>query len=289
MENQLITRKTGIMIEGGAMRSVFAAGVLDFFMEKKIEVPNVLAVSAGAYAGMNYVSGQRGRLVDAVIKPLEQEKYMGPATFMKKGTFFDMDYLFDVVPRKLAPFDFKTFCNSTKRFLINTTDCHTGESVYYDEFESEEQFWKICRAANSLPFISKISHINGIPMLDGGMADALPISRVIEEGWEKVVIVLTRKSDYRKKYRHFYMMLLRFVYHRYPQFIKTVAGRNQKYNACLDEIERMEKEGRALVFRPSRMTVSNNESNVDTLMEYYQHGYEEAMRREEEICNFLMT
>ena len=121
------------------------------------------------------------------------------------------------------------------------------------------------------------------------MADALPISRVIEEGWEKVVIILTRKSDYRKKYRHFYMMLLRFVYHRYPQFIKTVAGRNQKYNACLDEIERMEKEGRALVFRPSRMTVSNNESNVDTLMEYYQHGYEEAMRREEEICNFLMT
>lgn len=289
MDNQIKTNKTGMLIEGGAMRSVFAAGVLDFFMERNIEVANVLAVSAGAYAGMNYVSGQRGRLVDAVIKPLEQEKYMGPATFIKKGTFFDMDYLFDVVPRKLAPFDFKTFCNSTKRFLINTTDCRTGESVYYDEFESEEQFWKICRAANSLPFISKISHINGIPMLDGGMADALPISRVIEEGWEKVVIILTRKSDYRKKYRHFYMMLLRFVYHRYPQFIKTVAGRNQKYNACLDEIERMEKEGRALVFRPSRMTVSNNESNVDTLMEYYQHGHEEAMRREEEICNFLMT
>lgn len=289
MENQLITRKTGIMIEGGAMRSVFAAGVLDFFMEKKIEVPNVLTVSAGAYAGMNYVSGQKGRLVDAVIKPLEQKKYMGPATFIKKGTFFDMDYLFDVVPRKLAPFDFKTFCNSTKRFLINTTDCRTGESVFYDKFESEEQFWKICRAANSLSFISRISHIDGIPMLDGGMADALPISRIIEEGWEKVVIILTRKSDYRKKYRRFYMMMLRFVYHRYPQFIKTVAGRNQKYNACLDEIERMEKEGRVLVSRPSKLTVSNNESNVDTLMEYYQHGYEEAMRREEEICNFLVT
>ena len=97
MDNQIKTNKTGMLIEGGAMRSVFAAGVLDFFMERNIEVANVLAVSAGAYAGMNYVSGQRGRLVDAVIKPLEQEKYMGPATFIKKGTFFDMDYLFDVV------------------------------------------------------------------------------------------------------------------------------------------------------------------------------------------------
>ena len=113
-------KEAGIMIEGGAMRSVFAAGVLDFLLEKGIEIPNVLAVSAGAYAGMNYISGQMGRAVDAVIKPLEKEKYMGAKTFLKKGTFFDMDYLFDVVPKKQAPFDFETFKNSAKRFIINT-------------------------------------------------------------------------------------------------------------------------------------------------------------------------
>ncbi len=289
MENEREFENTGILIEGGAMRSVFAAGVLDFLMEKKIQVPNVLAVSAGAYAGMNYVSGQKGRAVEAVIKPLAKEKYMGPATFLKKGTFFDMDFLFDEVPKKLAPFDFKTFCNSKKRFIINTTDCRTGKSVYHETFETEDRFWKICRAANSLPFISRVSQIDGIPMLDGGMADALPIGKIIEEGWNKVLVILTRKSSYRKKYRFFYMMMIRLVYHKYPDFIKTVSGRAKKYNACLNKIEQMEKEGKALIFRPSKYAVENNESDVDTLMRYYRHGYEEAMGREEEICNFLMS
>lgn len=289
VKNEREFENTGILIEGGAMRSVFAAGVLDFLMEKNIQVPNILAVSAGAYAGMNYVSGQKGRLVEAVIKPLEKEKYMGAATFLKKGTFFDMDFLFDEVPKKLAPFDFHTFCNSKKRFIINTTDCRTGKSVYHENFESEDQFWKICRAANSLPFISRVSQIDGAPMLDGGMADALPIGKIIEEGWKKVLIILTRKSDYRKKYRFFYMMMIRLVYQKYPDFIKTVAGRSKKYNACLNEIERMEKEGKALVFRPSKLAIENNESDVDTLMRYYRHGYEEAMGREEEIYDFLMS
>lgn len=282
-------KQTGIMIEGGAMRSVFAAGVLDFFMEKGIDIPNVLAVSAGAYAGMNYVSGQKGRAVDAVIKPLEQEKYMGPKTFLKKGTFFDMDYLFDVVPKKLSPFDFETLKNSAKRFVINTTNCLTGESEYYENFDTEEQFWKICRAANSLPFISKISYINDVPMLDGGLADALPVDRMEKEGWDKVLVILTRKEDYRKKYRHLYMFFLRLAYHKYPKLIKTVSKRADKYNASLDQIEKMEADGRALILRPSRLAIGNNESNVDVLMDYYQHGYEEAMGREAEIFSFLAT
>ncbi len=282
-------KQTGIMIEGGAMRSVFAAGVLDFLMEKGIEIPNVLAVSAGAYAGMNYVSGQKGRAVDAVIKPLLEEKYMGPKTFLKKGTFFDMDYLFDEVPRRLAPFDFETFKNSAKRFIINTTNCITGESVYFEEFDTEDKFWKVCRTANSLPFISKITDIDNVPMLDGGLADALPLSKAEDEGWEKLLVILTRKEDYRKKYRHFYMLFLRLVYHKYPQLIKTVADRADKYNTCLQQIERMQAEGRALVFRPSRLAVGNNESDVDVLMDYYRHGYEEAMGREEEIFSFLAT
>ncbi len=282
-------KQVGIMIEGGAMRSVFAAGVLDYFMEKGIEVPNVLAVSAGAYAGMNYISGQKGRAVEAVIKPLEKEKYMGPATFLRKGTFFDMDYLFEVVPKKLAPFDFDAFTGSEKKFIINTTDCRTGKSIFHEDFDTEDKFWKICRAANSLPFISRVSRIDNIPMLDGGMADALPVAKALEEGWEKILVILTRKSDYRKKYRHFYMLMIRTLYRRYPAFVRTVAGRAQKYNECLMEIEEMEKQGKALVLRPSRLAISNNESNVDVLMDYYQHGYEEAMGREKEICDFLMT
>ena len=251
-------RETGIMIEGGAMRSIFAAGILDFLLEKKIEVPNVIAVSAGAYAGMNYVSEQKGRAVEAVIKPLEQEKYMGFKTFLKKGTFFDMDYLFDVVPRQQAPFDFEHFQNSSKRFILNTTDCNTGECVYYDHFDSEEAFWKICRIANSLPFISRINTVDGVPMLDGGMADSLPIEKAIAEGWEKILVILTRKEDYRKKYRHLYMRGIKLVYRKYPNFIRTMEHRHQKYNACLEKIDQLEKEGRAMVIRPTELAISNN-------------------------------
>ena len=282
-------KQIGIMIEGGAMRSVFAAGVLDFFLEKEIEIPNVLAVSAGAYAGMNYVSGQKGRAVEAVIKPLEKEKFMGTATFFKKGTFFDMDFLFDVVPKNLVPFDFATFTKSAKRFIINTTNCLTGECVYHENFESEDEFWNICRVANSLPFISKTGKIGGVPMLDGGMAEALPISKVIEEGWEKVVVILSRKEDYRKKYRHFYMMMIRLLYRKYPRFVRTGAARADNYNESLEEIARLQKEGKALVLRPSKLSVKNSESDVDVLMDYYRHGYEEAQGREEEIFNFLTT
>ena len=104
--------KTGIIIEGGAMRSIYAAGILDYFLEQKIEIPNVLAVSAGAYAGMNYVSGQKGRVLEAVIKPLKEYKYLGIGTFFKKGTFFDMEYLFNEIPKKKVPFDFEAFLNS---------------------------------------------------------------------------------------------------------------------------------------------------------------------------------
>ncbi len=281
--------QTGIIIEGGAMRSVFAAGVLDFFMDNQIEVPNVLAVSAGAYAGMNYVSEQRGRTVESVVKPLEKEKYMGFSTFFRKGTFFDMDYLFDVVPKELSPFDLKTFTESAKRFLINITDCRTGKSVFYEKFESEEHFWKICRAANSLPFISKVTKIDGTPALDGGMADAIPIKKAKEEGWDKIIFILTRKVEYRKKYRYFYMMMIRLVYRKYPEFIQTVHERDRKYNACLEEINKMEKAGKALVIRPINMAITNNESNVKKLLEYYQQGYDEAAKREEEIRDFLLS
>lgn len=282
-------KKTGIILEGGAMRSVFAAGVLDFFMEKKVEISNVLAVSAGAYAGMNYVSGQKGRVIDAVIKPLEKEKYMGVTTFFRKGTFFDMDYLFDVVPKSQAPFDFETFQNSDIRFLMNTTDCDTGKCIYHENFESEEQFWKLCRAANSLPFISRITHHNGSALLDGGLADAIPVVKALEEGWERLIIVLTRKDDYRKKYRHFYMLLMRLIYHKYPKLIKTVAERADKYNESLAVVEKLQKEGKALVIRPTEMTVMNQEANVKTLMKYYYHGYEQAREREAEIREFLLV
>ena len=277
----------GIILEGGAMRSMFSAGILDFFLDQGIEIPNVLAVSAGAYAGMNYVSGQRGRVVDAVIKPLEEEKYLGFGTFLRKGTFFDMDFLFDEVPKKRSPFDFDAFASSTKRFITSTINCLTGETCYYEKFEDLDDLMQVCRAANSMPLLTKVANLYGIPMLDGGMGDAIPLKKALEEGWEKLIVVLTRDQTYRKKRRHLYLKIIHTIYHKYPKFVKLVEDRSERYNDCLDQLAELEKEGRVFTFRPSTITVSNSETNVDTLMRYYQHGYDMAKEKEAELKAFL--
>ena len=278
----------GIILEGGAMRSMFCAGVLDSFLDNDIHIPNVMAVSAGAYAGMNYVSGQRGRVVEAIIEPMETEKYFGFSTFIKKGTFFDMDLLFDEIPKRRVPFDFEAFSSSAKRFITSTVNCITGEPVYFEEFSDKDGFLKICRAANSLPFIGKVTEIEGIPMLDGGMADAIPIGKALEEGWKKIIVVVTRNTKYRKKQRHFYLAMLRLLYHRYPKFVQLVAGRAARYNHSLDVLEHMEKEGKVFVLRPSDdIYLMNNETDVQRLKEYYRHGYEVAEEKKEELKAFL--
>lgn len=270
------------------MRSMFSAGVLDFFLDNEIRIPNVMAVSAGAYAGMNYVSEQRGRVLEAVIQPLEKEKYMGLRTLLRKGTYFDMDLLFDEIPKKRVPFDFETFSGSARRFIISTVNCLTGEAVYFDQFQSEEEFFKICRAANSLPFIAKITLIDGIPMLDGGMADAIPLEKALEEGWKKLIVIVTRNADYRKKKRCLYQAMLRLIYHRYPKFVELAAGRAEKYNRSVMMLEKLEREGKAFILRPEeQVKLMNHEADADKLRGYYQHGYEVARNRWDELQNFL--
>jgi len=282
-----MSNKVGIILEGGAMRSIFSAGILDYFAEKDIEIPNILAVSAGAYVGMNYVSGQRGRVIDAIIKPLEEEKYLGVGTYFRKGTFFDMDFLFEEVQKKRVPFDFETFKKSGKRFVTTTIDCNAGTTCYHENFEDMDDFISVLRAANSMPLLAKVAHYKGIPMLDGGMGDAIPMNKALEENWDKIIVVLTRDTSYRKKRRHLYLKIINAVYHKYPNFVKLVEDRSERYNACLDKLLELEKEGKAFIYRPSKITVSNSESNVDTLMKYYQHGYGDAKEREAELREFL--
>lgn len=282
-----MSKKVGIILEGGAMRSIYSAGIVDYYLDQGIEIPNVLAVSAGAYVGMNYVSGQRGRVVDALIKPLADEKFLGVGTFFRKGTFFDMDFLFEEVQKKRCPFDYEAFVKSSKRFITTTINCLTGNTCYFEEFDDLDDFMQVLRAANSMPLLAKVADYKGTPMLDGGMGDAIPLNKALEEGWDKIIVVLTRNTSYRKKRRHFYLKVINAVYHKYPNFVKLVEERSERYNACLDKLLELEKEGRVFIYRPSKITVSNSESDMDTLMKYYEHGYEEAKEHLEELKVFL--
>lgn len=288
-----MNEKTGIILEGGAMRSIFTAGILDFFLDKNIDIPNVLAVSAGAYAGMNYVSGQKARILDSVVYPMEHMKVHGVMTFFKTGNYFDMDLLFDKIPRGEkcdCPFDFESFINSGKRFITSTINCITGEALYYDKFDSLDDFLKITRVANSLPILAKMGHIDGIPMLDGGMADAIPIAKALSEGWEKIIVVLTRDSKYRKKpggdsYDNWFTRLL---YRKYPGLLKAIDVRPGVYNGSIEKINELEKEGRAFVYRPPQgVNLVNHLKETSLLQDYYKAGYKVAEDRYEELMAFL--
>lgn len=284
-----MSEKVGIILEGGAMRSIFTAGVLDFFLDKKIEIPNVLAVSAGAYAGMNYVSGQRGRCLEAIVEPLRTEKLMGPKLFFKTGEFFNMDAIFDRIPKKDCPFDFESFLASGKRFITSTINCKTGDAMYYDKFESLDEFLKIVRVGNSLPLLAKVGYIDGVPMMDGGMADAIPIEKALEEKWEKIIVVLTRDVNYRKKKKGdiYNRRFVKFLYRKHRGLINAIAGRPARYNHSLDVLTQMESEGKAFIMRPEGINLTNKENDPDVLNHYYKVGYDYAASRYEELLQFL--
>lgn len=281
-------KKTGIILEGGAMRSIFTAGILDYYLDKKIEIDNVLAVSAGAYAGMNYVSGQRGRILDAIVKPMGDGEIFSVKHFFKTGDFFDMDLLFDRIPKIDAPFDFEAFINSGKRFITSTINCNTGEAKYFDKFESLDEFLSILRVANSLPLLAKVGKLNGEPMMDGGMADAIPIVKALEEGWEKIIVVVTREASYRKDGSDIYnSWIVKVLYQKYKGLIKAINGRPEKYNHSIDLIEELQKEGKVFLYRPEKIKLTNSEKDPEVLRHYYQVGYDQAASRHEELMKFL--
>ena len=282
-------KNNGLVLEGGAMRSIFTAGVLDYFLDMGVKFPNVLAISASAYAGVNYISGQTGRCVDCLVEPLREYKFLGFKTFLKKGTFFDMDFLFDEVPHmEKNPFDFESFKKFDGRFITSAIDCNTGENVFFEDFDTEERLFKVCRVANSMPILARITELDGRQMLDGGMADAIPVAKAIEEGWEKIVVVLTRDTSYKKREgESAYTRIIRLIYRKYPKLVETILHRGKKYNDTLEVVSKLEKEGRAFVIRPSDNNLKNGENDADKLKEYYKQGYDAAKASYNDMMAFL--
>lgn len=280
---------SGIVLEGGAFRSIFSAGVLDYFLEEDFHIPNIITLSAGAYAALNYISKQKGRILQTNVEPLKGKSYVGFKTFLRTGGLFDMDFLFDRIPNELVPFDYDAFFASDQRLVMHATNCLTGKATYYDTFENKERLMDICRASNSMPFIAPIVRIDETPMLDGGICDAIPIEKAMEDGIEKAIVVFTRNKEYRKKYRWFYQFMINRVYRKYPQLIKIVKKRAEHYNHALEIVEQLEKEGKVYVIRPTQPSIKNSESNPNKLMRFYEHGYQTAKEKFAEMKAFLET
>ena len=209
-----ITEKSGLILEGGGMRGVFTCGVLDCFMDKGIRFPYSIGVSAGACNGLSYISNQRGRAKYSNIDLLEKYNYIGIKYLLKKGNIMDFDLLFHTFPNEILPYDYEKLANCKEHYEMVTTSCRTGKACYYEEKHDANRVIDIVKASSSLPFVCPITYVDGEPMLDGGIADSIPILRARELGYDNNVVVLTRNKGYRKSEKE--MKTVSLFYKEYP-------------------------------------------------------------------------
>lgn len=267
-----LTPQSGLVLEGGGMRGVFTCGVLDSFMDRGIRFPYVIGVSAGACNGLSYMSGQRGRAKYSNIDLLEKYKYIGLEYLLKKRNIMDFDLLFQEFPEHILPYDYEAYFRCPERYVMVTTNCTTGEADYFEEKQCKERLIAIVRASSSLPFVCPITYVDNIPMLDGGIADSIPLMRARQDGFTHNVVVLTRNHGYRKEIKG--TKVPPFIYKKYPQLRKAINRRSVLYNEQLEMVERMEETGEITVIRPRNpVKVDRIERDIKKLTDLYEEGY----------------
>lgn len=281
--------KATIVLEGGARRGIFTSGVLDYLMEKEIYFSNTIGVSFGSCNGSSYVSKQKGRMRDCTAqKDTKYGMFSSVGKMIREKAILDMDELFDKYPNEYFPFDYETYFQSDMECEFVVTNCETGKAEYLTEEMDKDRLMKLCRASSSMPVFSPIVEIDGIPYLDGGIADSIPIERALEKGNDKIILVLTRNPGYRKKMTSKLMAkLYRKMYKDYPAFVKTAIRRNFEYNKQMAIVNQLEKEGKIFVLRPAMEPISRLEQDYEKLITFYNHGYNMMKERYEELKEYL--
>lgn len=240
---------TGLILEGGAMRGLFTAGVIDVLMEHGIVFDGMIGVSAGAAFGCNYKSGQIGRVLRYNTKYCRDPRYCGIRSLLKSGEIFSTEFCYGEVPLQLDPFDFNAFERNPMPFYVVCTDIETGLPVYHEYKSYADHGFDWIRASASMPIVSKIVDINGMKLLDGGISDSIPVQFFESIGYNRNVVVLTQPKGYQKQPNRA-LLLIRQKYRAYPRLIEAMERRHEMYNAELRYVEQAEAEGRLLVVRP---------------------------------------
>ena len=279
--------KTGIVVEGGGMRGIYGAGVLDVLLENDIKADGLIGVSAGAIHGCSFVSGQKGRSIRYNLKYSRDPRYMSMRSLIRTGDMFGIDFCDRELPETLDPFDNETFESSSTEYYVTCTDVETGQPVYHrcPSLRGDRIDW--VRASASMPLASRIVELDGKKLLDGGVADSIPVMAFRKMGFKKDLVILTRPEGYRKKQNPM-LPLIRRAYREYPEFVETAASRHLVYNRELDEISRLEREGEILVIRPSRrIKISRTERRPERIEQMYRLGREDAMKAFSGIKAFM--
>lgn len=275
--------KTGLVLEGGGMRGVYTTGVLDRFLDEGIHFPYVIGVSAGASHAVSYISRQRGRARRVNVEYCTRPDYLGPLCLLREGSLFGMRLLFREIPFRFDPFDFERFEENVGEYYAVATDLASGRPAYLAPRRASE-LMDALQASCSLPFVSMPVGIGDRLYLDGGIADSIPVRRALEDGCDRLVVVLTQPKGYRKRSREgegkrpdLKDRVSRAWYRRYPAFAEALTTRNRRYNETLDLIDRLEAEGSAIVVRPSPQPgLSRLERDPEVLDGLYRSGLSDA-------------
>lgn len=268
----IIDSRAGMILEGGGMRGVFTCGVLDNLMDRGIRFPYTIGVSAGACNGLSYMSHQRGRAKFSNIDLLERYRYIGIRHLLFKGNIMDFDLLFHDFPERIIPYDYPAYAACSERYEMVTTSCRTGQACYFAEKYDPKRIIDIVKASSSLPFVCPISEVDGEPMLDGGIADSIPLLRAQELGFDNNLVVLTRNKGYRKSNKPSWIPP--FVYRRYPAIREAIRTRNIRYNEQIEMVEQLEAAGKLRVIRPiNPIAVDRMERDTKRLIDLYDEGY----------------
>lgn len=277
--------KIGMVLEGGGMRGLYTAGILDAMLDKNFQVNGIIGVSAGALFGVSYVSKQRGRSLRYNQKYASDPRYMSFKSLITTGDFVNKDFAYYELPLKLDIFDEESFSKSKTDFYATVTNVETGKPEYLKIINATIQIEEL-RASSSLPFCSKIVKINDKLYLDGGISDAIPVNKCLEMGYDKVIVITTRPLNYRKTKSN--QLLPKIFYHRYPNFVKAINTRYQRYNDTLDQLQELEKQNKIFVIRPSKLIKINRlEKNPDKMQEIYNLGLQDFQDNYQALQKYL--
>ena len=264
--------KTGLVLEGGGMRGVFTSGVLDAFMKHELYFPYIVAVSAGACNGLSYMSRQPRRARYSNIDMLQKYGYISLKSLLTHGSIFDPNILYERFPNEIVPFDYNAYEHNPATYEMVTTNCLTGRAEYLSEKHDFRRMTAIARASSSLPYLSQITYVDGIPMLDGGIVDSIPVVRAIDKGYSPNVVIMTRNRGFRSSEPDF--KAPRLFYKQYPRLRVVLSHHVQVYNEQLDLIERMEDWGEVICIRPERpMEVDRICRDTHKLEALYEEGF----------------
>ena len=266
-----------LLLEGGSLRGLFTAGVLDTFMENDVYFPAVAGVSAGALNALNYVSHQPGRSASINLRYRHDGRYFGPKAALRGGSLFGLNFMLHDV-KKEVPYDEETYAHGGMRMIAVATNAETGKAAYFEKGKTDFDFNEAVRASASLPLASAPVMLDGQPYLDGGCACPIALNWALEQSFEKIVVVTTREKGFRKKQPGQRMIdLYDDFYGDKPLFLATMLTQEMRYNALMDQLDELEESGRVFCVRPQEpITIGRFEGDTEKLLALYNRGHREG-------------